>query len=150
MSWVTFNVKQQNASSLSDGEANFSWGFDQSTPPNLTNVSLQYKVSANAPARTLITLAAVTPLNGQYDLGTFDFPNNNKVVIPAAPPYNGGSYNQLVNVVFIPSTTSPDSSGTISGTFQNKVGPAGTDPEDCNWDAAATTPVPEEAKKAAY
>src|SRR4051794_11993854 len=131
MAFVTFNVKQPHASSLSDGLVDFTWGFDSYTPPNLINATLTYKVNEHAPVvRTIFqNQSASRQLDGRYDLGPFDFGPTNKVVIPASPPFPGGSYQKLVNVVFTPSSASPGSSGTISGTFQNPVPDSITDPK---------------------
>jgi hypothetical protein len=144
MAWVTFGVKQQNASNQSDGQANFTFVLSsQNGGTNNTlnsGASFQYRITANAPAQAVFTTtkAYTAGANGSFTLD--DVTGINPAIhIPAAgSTFQGGNYDSLTGIVFTPSGSS---AGTISGTFVDTTVDGTADP--CPWDASVTTPEPE-------
>ena len=150
--YVTFNVKQQNASPIADGQIDFSFAYTAVNGASCLYGTCTYRVSANANGQQLFSIAqssAIPPVNGVYTIPNQTYANNAKINIPSAGHFDGGNYNTLSNITFTPSATSPTSSGTLTGTFSVvSAGNATDDPFD--FTADTTTPVPETAKKATY
>jgi hypothetical protein len=145
MSWVTFNVVQGNGNTVADGQLNFTFTLSNNNTTLNAGATLQYSPSAASPppnsTTILTTTSAINLANGVFALPGATL--TNKFNIPGkGSGFNGGHYNTLSNCTFNPSTS------VIQGLFTD-VGIANSS-DPCDWQASASSPEPEIAKKAAY
>jgi|SRR5579872_4302391 len=150
MSFVTFDVKQSGGPDIPDGFLQFSWTIASTPTGNQLSGTLSYKHTATATPKTLTTITNLpVNANGTYTPPNVTFSPQDEIHIPAAPPYGGGDYDTLSNMVFTPAAATPSASGTFTGTFSDSDGLRPTD-SSCDWEAAVTTPLPQAVKKAPY
>jgi hypothetical protein len=141
MGWVTLFVEEANGNSQQDGYVKFSWSTTGSGSNLQLNsgATLSYKPNANANGTQLFTTSKSYSLqNGVFTIDDQSISPN--VTIPPVPGYVGGTYNELTDITFDPTTDA------FQATF-HRTSPAGDDP-DCSWTATVSTGLPKPAKHA--
>ena len=148
MSWVTFNVKLPDGSTVPDGQVNFNWAIANAANSPITG-TVSYRHEDHGEGRVILRVTgAPASANGTYTFVDELFGPQDGVNIPPVPgsSFTGGDYHTLGGILFKPSATDPHGSGKLSAIFSN---PNDTD-DTCSWDASVTTPIPHAVKKAAY